>query len=85
MRPPMFPYPPFSIEALLDLAAEPAGLPGRLVALLEYMGFPEAHAWTTAIDGEGLIRPTTVIAHSSGECVSSDWPVCSCSDGRCPT
>ena len=32
---------------------------------------------TTAIDTEsGLIRLTTVLAHSSGEWVSSDWPVC---------
>lgn len=32
---------------------------------------------TTAIDNEaGLIRLTTVLAHSSGEWVSSDWPVC---------
>src|SRR5215207_9066723 len=32
---------------------------------------------TTAIDREaGLIRLTTVLAHSSGEWVSSDWPVC---------
>src|SRR6266699_3176580 len=30
---------------------------------------------TTAIDSEaGLIRLTTVLAHSSGEWVSSDWP-----------
>jgi ERF superfamily len=31
---------------------------------------------TTAIDEAGLIRLTTVLAHSSGEWVSSDWPVC---------
>jgi hypothetical protein len=32
---------------------------------------------TTAIDAEsGLIYLTTVLAHSSGEWVSSDWPVC---------
>jgi hypothetical protein len=32
---------------------------------------------TTAIEQEaGLIRLTTVLAHSSGEWVSSDWPVC---------
>ena len=36
---------------------------------------------TTAIDHEaGLIRFTTVLAHSSGEWVSSDWPVCPVSD-----
>jgi ERF superfamily len=32
---------------------------------------------TTSIDKDaGLIRLTTVLAHSSGEWVSSDWPVC---------
>jgi len=32
---------------------------------------------TTAIDGEaGLIRLTTMLAHSSGEWLSSEWPVC---------
>ena len=32
---------------------------------------------TTSIDHEsGIIRLTTVLAHSSGEWVSSDWPVC---------
>src|ERR1700675_1681103 len=32
---------------------------------------------TTAIDGEaGLLRLTTVLAHSSGEWISSEWPVC---------
>jgi ERF superfamily len=32
---------------------------------------------TTAIDSDaGLIRLTTILAHSSGEWLSSDWPVC---------
>src|SRR6266571_627160 len=36
---------------------------------------------TTSIDNEaGLIRLTTVLAHSSGEWVSSDWPVCPVGD-----
>ena len=40
---------------------------------------------TTAIDKEaGLIRLTTVLAHSSGEWVSSDWPVCSVSETAAP-
>ena len=35
----------------------------------------------TEIDKEaGLLRLTTVLAHSSGEWVSSDWPVCQISD-----
>jgi hypothetical protein len=32
---------------------------------------------TTAIDGEaGLIHLTTTLAHSSGEWLSSEWPIC---------
>ena len=32
---------------------------------------------STAIDNEaGLIRLTTILAHASGEWMSSDWPVC---------
>src|SRR5262245_37375521 len=35
----------------------------------------------TGIDKEaGLLRLTTVLAHSSGEWISSDWPVCQISD-----
>ncbi len=40
---------------------------------------------TTAIDSEaGLIRLTTTLAHSSGEWMSSDWPVCPVSDTAAP-
>jgi hypothetical protein len=40
---------------------------------------------TTSIDQEaGLIRLTTVLAHSSGEWVSSDWPVCPVADTAAP-
>jgi ERF superfamily len=39
---------------------------------------------TTAIDEAGLIRLTTVLAHSSGEWVSSDWPVCAVSETAAP-
>jgi hypothetical protein len=40
---------------------------------------------TTAIDNEsGLIRLTTVLAHASGEWVSSDWPVCPVSETVAP-
>ena len=39
----------------------------------------------TAIDNEsGLIRLTTVLAHSSGEWVSSDWPVCPVAETAAP-
>jgi hypothetical protein len=40
---------------------------------------------TTAIDKDsGLIQLTTVLAHSSGEWVSSDWPVCPVSETAAP-
>src|SRR5271169_4249889 len=40
---------------------------------------------TTSIDeGAGLIRLTTTLAHSSGEWVSSDWPVCPMSETATP-
>ena len=40
---------------------------------------------TTSIDeGAGLIRLTTTLAHSSGEWVSSEWPVCLVSEPATP-
>lgn len=40
---------------------------------------------TTEIDREaGLIRLTTVLAHASGEWMSSDWPVCPLADASAP-
>src|SRR5467141_159934 len=40
---------------------------------------------TTSIDHQsGLIRLTTVLAHSSGEWVSSDWPVCAVGETAAP-
>jgi hypothetical protein len=40
---------------------------------------------TTSIDdGAGLIRLTTTLAHSSGEWVASDWPVCPVSETATP-
>ena len=40
---------------------------------------------TTAIDQEaGLIRLTTTLAHSSGEWLSSEWPVCPVSETAAP-
>src|SRR5437879_7827353 len=40
---------------------------------------------TTSIDeAAGLIRLTTTLAHSSGEWVSSDWPVCPVSETAGP-
>jgi len=40
---------------------------------------------TTALDPEGgLIRLSTVLAHSSGEWISSEWPVCSVGETASP-
>jgi hypothetical protein len=40
---------------------------------------------TTAIDREsGLVRLTTILAHASGEWISSDWPVCPVSETATP-
>jgi hypothetical protein len=40
---------------------------------------------TTAIDqGSGQIRLTTLLAHASGEWISSDWPVCPISETATP-
>src|SRR5215204_2377205 len=40
---------------------------------------------TTAIDNEaGLIQLITLLAHSSGEWMSSDWPVCPVSETAAP-
>ena len=48
-------------------------------------GHEIATVQTTAIDKEaGLIRLTTTLAHSSGEWLSSEWPVCAISDTASP-
>jgi hypothetical protein len=39
---------------------------------------------TTSIDQDGRIRLTTLLAHASGEWISSDWPVCSSSESITP-
>ena len=39
---------------------------------------------TSTDDAAGLIRLTTTLAHSSGEWVSSDWPVCAVSETATP-
>src|SRR6185436_19318902 len=40
---------------------------------------------TTEVDKDaGLIRLTTVLAHSSGEWLSSDWPVCPVTETAAP-
>ena len=48
-------------------------------------GHEIATVQTTAIDKEaGLIRLTTTLAHSSGEWLSSEWPVCAISETAAP-
>jgi hypothetical protein len=39
---------------------------------------------TTSIDPNGQIYLTTLLAHASGEWISSDWPVCSSSETVAP-
>ena len=67
---------PFPREA--DRTFRYASLSTGLEIVRKALGKYEiATVQTTAIDHEaGLIRLTTVLAHSSGEWVSSDWPVC---------
>jgi hypothetical protein len=44
-----------------------------------------ATAQTTAIDqAAGIVNLTTVLAHSSGEWIASDWPVCAISETATP-
>ncbi len=48
-------------------------------------GHEIATVQTTAIDQEaGLIRLTTTLAHSSGEWLSSEWPVCPIAETAAP-
>jgi hypothetical protein len=67
---------PFTRET--DRTFRYASLSSGLDIVRKALGKHEiATVQTTAIDNEaGLIRLTTVLAHSSGEWVSSDWPVC---------
>src|SRR6516225_12481924 len=67
---------PFPREA--DRTFRYASLASGLDIVRKVLGKYEiATVQTTAIDPEaGLIRLTTLLAHSSGEWVSSEWPVC---------
>jgi hypothetical protein len=74
---------PFPREA--DRTFRYASLASGLDIVRKALGKHEiATVQTTAIDEAGLIRLTTVLAHSSGECVSSDWPVCPVSETAAP-
>src|SRR3982074_1340269 len=75
---------PFPREA--DRTFRYASLSTGLEIVRKALGKYEiATVQTTAIDNEtGLICLTTVLAHSSGEWVSSDWPVCPVSETAAP-
>src|ERR1700674_2680487 len=75
---------PLSRES--DLTFRYASLPSGLDIVRKALGKHEiATVQTTAIDKDsGLIQLSTVLAHSSGEWVSSDWPVCPVSETAAP-
>ena len=76
---------PFPREA--DRSFRYASLASGLDIVRKVLGKYEiATVQTTAIDQEaGLIRLTTLLAHASGEWVSSDWPVCPIAETTAPT
>jgi hypothetical protein len=75
---------PFPREA--DRSFRYASLSSGLDLVRKALGQHEiATVQTTSIDqAAGLIRLTTTLAHSSGEWVSSDWPVCSVTETATP-
>src|SRR5712672_3037462 len=75
---------PFPREA--DRSFRYASLSSGLDQVRKSLGRHEiATVQTTSIDNTaGLIRLTTTLAHSSGEWVSSDWPVCAVSETAAP-
>jgi len=75
---------PFSREA--DRSFRYASLSSGLDLVRKSLGRHEiATVQTTSIDETaGLIRLTTVLAHASGEWISSDWPVCPVSETAAP-
>jgi hypothetical protein len=75
---------PFPRES--DRTFRYASLSSGLDIVRKVLGKHEiATVQTTAIDNEaGLIRLTTLLAHASGEWVSSDWPVCPVADTAAP-
>src|ERR1700690_2380317 len=75
---------PFPREA--DRSFRYASLANGLDLVRKSLGRHEiATVQTTSIDdAAGLIRVTTVLAHASGEWISSDWPVCPVSETSAP-
>jgi hypothetical protein len=75
---------PFPREA--DRSFRYASLASGLDIVRKSLGQHEiATIQTTAIDNDsGQIRLTTLLAHASGEWISSDWPVCPITDTVSP-
>lgn len=75
---------PFPREA--DQTFRYASLASGLDIVRKSLGQHEiATVQTTTIDeATGQIRLTTLLAHSSGEWISSDWPVCAVSETAAP-
>src|SRR6202049_2798069 len=75
---------PFPREG--DRSFRYASLSSGLDMLRKSLGRHEiATVQTTSIDeSAGLIRLTTTLAHSSGEWISADWPVCATSEMPTP-
>ena len=75
---------PFPREA--DRTFRYASLASGLDIVRKSLGQHEiATVQTTAIDQDtGQIRLTTLLAHASGEWISSDWPVCPITDTATP-
>src|SRR3984957_19993675 len=71
---------PFPREAVRTFRYAP--LSSGLDIIRKSLGRHEiATIQSTGIDKEaGLLRLTTILAHSSGEWISSDWPVCQITD-----
>jgi hypothetical protein len=75
---------PFPREA--DRTFRYASLASGLDIVRKSLGQHEiATIQTTSIDqATGLIHLTTILAHASGEWISSDWPVCASSETAAP-
>src|ERR1700682_2967205 len=74
---------PFPREA--DRIFRYASLASGLDIVRKSLGQHEiATIQTTSIDPNGQIHLTTLLAHASGEWISSDWPVCSSSETAAP-
>ena len=75
-----------SEPARLDQTFRYAALSSGIDIVRKALGGHEiATVQTTAIDKEaGLIRLTTTLAHSSGEWLSSEWPVCPIAETAAP-